>query len=76
MLPPVYLYDTHAGPQRATSFGALYHRERHPVLVRPGWIEVFELDEDIGRTARNEALQMHDRRAADCLKHRINGCGQ
>ena len=75
VLPPVYSTTRIPGrnaPRRSRAFD---HGERHPVLIRPGWIEVFELHEDIGRTARNEPLQMHERRAADCAKHRITAAG-
>ena len=48
------LDDAHARPQGATPFGAFDHRERHSVFVRPGRIEVFELDDDVGGSRRDE----------------------
>ena len=40
------LDDAHARPKRAARFGAFDHRQRHAILVRPGRVEVLQLDDD------------------------------
>ena len=47
VLPPVYSITRMPGFSVPRRFGALDHRERHAVLVRPGRVEVFELDDDV-----------------------------
>src|ERR1700759_1126282 len=42
---PAILYHRHTGAEIAPLFGLFDDRQRHPVLIRAGGVEVFELDE-------------------------------
>src|SRR5207247_2499190 len=47
-------------------------RDRHAVFVRAGWIDRFELDDDVRGLRRDDAVQPHERRVTDGLE---NGVG-
>src|SRR5437763_360595 len=41
------------------------HRERHPVLHRPGWVQVLELDPDLGAACGRERPESDEGRVPD-----------
>ena len=62
--------------QGAARFGAFDHRQRHPVLVRAGRIEVFELHEHVCAPGRHKTFEAHDRRTANRVQHGIGDVGE
>jgi len=67
--PTRVLDDRLPRKQAPVSLGALDHRERHAVLVRPGRVVRLELDPDLGHARLHEPLDAHDRRGADRAEH-------
>src|SRR5262245_59702685 len=73
---PGELNHSHARPERAARFGALDHREGHPIFVRTGGVEVLELHEDIGARRRHEPAKPHHGRAANRREDGIDRSGR
>ena len=65
VLPPVYSTTGLARCESAVAFGASDHRQRHPVLVRPGRIGRFHLHPHRGVVVGHQTLQPDQRCRAD-----------
>src|SRR5206468_1458092 len=69
------LDDTHAWTQRATAFGAFYHRQRHTVLVGTGRVVGLQLDNDVRATGVDDAAKPDYGCVADCGKDGVANVG-
>lgn len=67
--------DPHAVAEGAALFRALDHRERHSILIGPGRVEVFELDDDVSRPWGDHTMQTRQRRVANGVKDGIDRFG-
>jgi hypothetical protein len=70
--PARVLDDGVAGRDQSVSFGALDHRERHPVLHRPRRIAVLELQPHLGAVRGHTVAQADERRVSDRLEDRLH----
>src|SRR5213075_3301039 len=61
--------DRHPGFQGAALLGALDHRERHAILVRPGGTVVLELHSQVRRALRDDPRQADQRGVPDRGEH-------
>ncbi len=66
------LDDCVPGRDQAVTLGAFDHRERHPILHRPGWVAVLQLEPELGTAHGRATPQPHQRRVADRLENRLH----
>ena len=66
------LDDCVAGSEEPVALGTLDHRERHPVLHRPGRVAVLELQPELSAIRRRATAQTHERSVPDRLENRLH----